>query len=690
MSHGATGLSDADLSVATDPAASVGQRRPGPMWRRAEVWSAVFWTLYAAWRLSGVPGGWWRWRDDAVITLSHARGWVDFGVPSVSAAGERVEGYSAPLQMLLASAFYRLGGSGWERFLDVQVVLGLALSGCFVAYLLRVVVPGAGEAALVAGSSVAAVVGLSTWAALGWMVSGMENSLTVPLLLATMVALVGVLTFENHRGYALGLAVGLAGITRTELAVLLIPTLAIAVIGLWRSRRHVALRSVAIAVSIWAAAYLWRLATFRTLLPNSAVVQDRTDLAIADVAVLVALAVPVVAVVVAWGVERLRMLAAVGLGLTLAIVGILAVTSDAGWAIAGLTPVMTIGLAGATVVAATVAVIGVGGHLAWVAILVVGWIPAVQQTLFGAARLDANRIGAESLILLSSAAGVVVAGAIAASPADRRAGAARAAGAATAAVLAAIGIAFVVEAAERSEPERLCCEIAWYSTVLDEAASHSSEVGLPRSIVATPDLGKYSFAKEAIVVDLGYLGDPVMAELKRLRPDVIETYLRRVQVPDLFEVHGVWVCSTYANFVESDSFAERYELARVDDREGAIDGCRLDGRFQYYRRSLDEPGYQAEVELTAQLTGSPIEAPAAAASAAVSCVESDGDALRCQWVRRAILRASPELRDAGTMEATVDAFAAVSPTGEIDRLLLNTPPGFARPAAESLVQLLER
>jgi hypothetical protein len=47
--------------------------------------------------------------------------------------------------------------------------------------------------------------------------------------------------------------------------------------------------------------------------------------------------------------------------------------------------------------------------------------------------------------------------------------------------------------------------------VLDEAATHSSQTGTPRSIVAAPDLGKYSFAKKAIVVDLGYMssGDGV-------------------------------------------------------------------------------------------------------------------------------------------------------------------------------------
>ena len=643
----------------------------------------MIWTLYAGWRLLSVPTEWWRWRDDAVITLSHARGWVDFGVPSVSSAGERVEGYSAPLQMFFASGFYRLGGSGWAGFLDVQVALGLAVSGCLVACLLRLVFPQVGEAALVAGSTVVAVVGLSTWAALGWFASGMENSLTVPLLLATMVTLIGVLTVEGHRGYAFGLLVGLAGISRTEFAVLLVPVLSIAVVALWREHRHVALRSVGIAASIWGAAYLWRWITFRTLIPNSALVQDRTDLALGSAVVLVVVSAAIVVVALVWRVDRWRMIAATGLGVAAALIGLLAARSASGWGIAGLPTMITIGLAGAIIVAAITAASGAGRREAWIAILAIGSIPAAQQALLGPARLDPNRIGAQSLILLSVAAGVLMTGILSGTRIAHRLGALAAAG------LAAFGIALVLDATERSEPQRLCCGIGWYSTVLDEAATHSSQTGMPRSIVAAPDLGKYSFAKKAIVVDLGYLGDPVMAQIHRMRPTLVDVYLRRVQPPDVLEAHGSWVCETYADYLASDAFSDRYDLSRTESRTGRNHKCLLDGKFQYYRRSLDDPGYGEEIELSAKLAGSPATAPDLITAAADSCANSDGDVWRCQWVRRAIQRATPEIRAAGTLRETVEALAAVSPTGEVDQLLLTTPPGYGQPAAESLIELLD-
>ncbi|HEX9368396.1 MAG TPA: hypothetical protein VF921_17325, partial [Vicinamibacterales bacterium] len=45
-------------------------------------------------------------RDDAVITLSHARNLVEYGFIGVSPSGERVEGFSAPLQFWIATATY--------------------------------------------------------------------------------------------------------------------------------------------------------------------------------------------------------------------------------------------------------------------------------------------------------------------------------------------------------------------------------------------------------------------------------------------------------------------------------------------------------------------------------------------------------------------------------------------------------
>jgi hypothetical protein len=61
-----------------------------------------------------VVGSAYRYRDDGLVTLSHARGLADVGTVSVSISGSRVEGYSTPLQFAAASAFYGLGGDGYR------------------------------------------------------------------------------------------------------------------------------------------------------------------------------------------------------------------------------------------------------------------------------------------------------------------------------------------------------------------------------------------------------------------------------------------------------------------------------------------------------------------------------------------------------------------------------------------------
>ena len=52
-------------------------------------------------RLWSVDEYWWVARDDAVITLSHAKNAADFGSIGVS-PGDRVEGFSSPLQFAAA------------------------------------------------------------------------------------------------------------------------------------------------------------------------------------------------------------------------------------------------------------------------------------------------------------------------------------------------------------------------------------------------------------------------------------------------------------------------------------------------------------------------------------------------------------------------------------------------------------
>ncbi len=669
--------------------------------RRAPALAAVLWVAYGVWALAGVPSRSWRWRDDAVITLSHARGLVAFGHPAVSAAAERVEGTSAPLQMFAAALYYRLGGEGWETFLDAQVVVGFAVSGWFVARILQLAYPDARTSTVVIAAWLVGVVGFSAWPALGWFGSGMENSVLVPLLFAVVACSVGLLVDERSRGIAAGVAFGLAGVARVEFAVFLVPAL-ILVVLLARGRRHDAVRMVVIAGACWSGVHLWRYLTFGSILPNTAVAQDKTGVELVNLVPIAVVTVSCAVVMWCWHHDLRRVCASAVFAVAGSAVIVAAWRTDNSTSFGGLPTPLVLGAAAIGVISALGWIVGAANRCVWTPVLAVGFAPIAQQLLLGPARLDASRVSAQSLPVLSLGVALAIIHASGATGAETSHQWRAATGSfnggrlvfATVvmgtiivggAVLASIALS---RASNDSKAYYLCCDIPWHTTVLDQAEQHRVEHGLPRSIVATADLGKYSFDKSVIVVDLGDLGDALMAELRADRPDLIAAYLNHVQPPDVVETHGIWACSVHRAWLDSTEFAERYELARLDARSGQIEHCPHHGDFQYYRRTPLDLTYPAETALAAALAQRPDHGPVLVGAAAHACA-TPGDPWSCQWIRRAIQRSSPELREAASFTKTVDTLTRVSPTGELDALILTTPPGWAPRAADLIIEQLD-
>ena len=76
-------------------------------------------------------------RDDGVITLSHARNLIENGFIGVGPSGERVEGYSTPLQFALGLLFILATGKGYAAYAGFQTVLGTFLLGGFWTWFFR-------------------------------------------------------------------------------------------------------------------------------------------------------------------------------------------------------------------------------------------------------------------------------------------------------------------------------------------------------------------------------------------------------------------------------------------------------------------------------------------------------------------------------------------------------------------------
>jgi hypothetical protein len=642
-------------------------------------------------------GSAYRYRDDALVTLSHARGLADIGTVSVSVSGSRVEGYSAPLQFAAASGFYGLGGDGYRGFLDAQIAVTTMLLGASVFAVLRMAVPRRPIVTTALVTVVVAIPLFGTFAFFGWHSSGMENSITNALAAAT----VAILAFAVRRAWALpvaGIVLALFALTRVEFAFHALPLLVVAASFLVargpageRWRRLALL--VAPAVGLWVAVLAVRVWYFGDLFPNTAEAQEISPAHNARLwaEVLWPLLLPFGHA--AFLVLRKRPFD-LGAPLRSRAFAVTAVAGAAGAAVLAWRAHADDNLPGIDALLDSSRVLGLWWWAALVlglAVLVrprMGLVEALLVTLvvsgachllvFGPARLAQERVVTFVLVpLLCLAAALalrlqslpsLMASAPPAVTAARCA-------AAAALLLGAVGGAI---AAHRTWASRqvLCCDVSpEVERVLGYASSLKRTAGLPVASVANADLGLLSIKKLVNVTDLGELGDPLLARVWRRsqesgRVDVGVDYLNHYATPDVVELHGVWSCS-YAPWWRSDDFRARYRKVWDDGwtRPWGSANCPhidpLEGGI-WVRTDLGTAANQ-EVSLSRELAARPD--PAVVRRELALCRSSV--AWSCQYVTRSVFRNIDEFADAGRLEAAVAAFRG-SPSVTYDQALLSS------------------
>jgi hypothetical protein len=637
----------------------------------------------------------YRYRDDALITLSHARGLVDVGTVSVSVSGSRVEGYSTPLQFGLAVAYYGLGGDGYRGFLDAQVALSTMALGAAVFGLLRVAVP---RRALLATASMAIGIAVSLFAVypfFGWHSSGMENALTNALAAAAVAALA--LALSVGRTWLLpgaGIVVALLALGRVDFVFHAAPLLAVATAFLlWRSperrRQRVALL-VGPAAAIWLAVLLVRFRYFDNLAPNTAEAQGISpgDNLRAWGDVLWPLLAPPIYVAVAAARRRRLDLSEIArtpafqlvTGAGVAIAAYLTWRADLDGDVPGVDALLQ-----------AARMLGAWWWLALVASLALlvrsrlGPVEALLATLvvtgtchilvFGPARLAGERVVTFTLVPLACLAGVL---ALRVEPSRLRPPSTGA----TLALLTAAGLMLVAIGGAWSNRDKwnaqqpLCCDLTpTIERTLAEASTIERRTDLPVVAVANADLGLLSIRKQVNITDLGGLGDPLHARVWRRgqetgRLDVAVDYLNHYASPDVVESHGIWSCA-YSPWQSSEDFRAAYQKVWDDGwtaawaREGCPGVQGVDGGIWIRADLQDEDN--PEVDLSRKLAQDPD--PATVRSALTEC-RSDV-ASSCQQVTRAVYRNLKTFDDAGTLDETIAAFKR-SPTPDYDQALLSS------------------
>jgi hypothetical protein len=644
------------------------------------------------WRIEA--GRWdpalWQFRDDAIITLSHARGLLDTGSVSVSASGARVSGFSAPLQFFVFLAASPVFRTSYQGFMRAQTLVGVAMLGGALLVILWRTDPGR-RAMNIALGVLAPFLVLSSFRFFAWESSGMENAITNALALSVVAAMAWSLT--RRRPDAVGeLTVGVLALgfslTRTEFIFHAAPLVVVYAILHYRRFRapRLAITSLAVLAFGWLAAATVDYRYFGSLRPNTGYVE-----AINPIANVRALAFPltviglgtVLAVRYATrtsppretGSHRPRILALIAVTTLIASVGVAALQRGSLAAIPGLTVIKDVYLdfmlLALIIPAAILYRFSTSRSRRVLQLLATLMVTGtVAPLLFGAVRWDATR--PMSFLLPVAAAGLLVTlrdaiGRMRLAPPKL----ARSALGCAVVLAPALVLTWAV-AGPWNQSVALCCNAKPLADQITATADRFGQAQhLPDPIVANADLGALSFRKRVNITDLGQIGDPVVAHLYQTwRPDRLARYLSDVAAPDVVEVQGTWTC-TYDAWINSAQFKAQYQMVhffRMVSCPGNPPSP--DGIWQ---RNTTTPTAMtaAEYRFARQLAEHPT--PSTIAGEVQRCATGPTrDATRCLYVTRVAYRLLPVLRRDHPIPTLVAAFRH-SPSFAYDRSILESP-----------------
>jgi hypothetical protein len=552
---------------------------------------------------SQIPNHYYEYRDDGIITLSHARNLAEYGSIGVDPSGNRLEGFSAPVQLWLYAVAWRVAEPHYRAWCDAQTWVSTLLLGFLCVQLFA---PRHGLGLVLA--LIPALLLSRSFPFLGWHGSGMENAVTHALFLASFVALVK-MAERGRIDWRLVVPIVLASLSRLESVVHVAPWLLLFA-GLWMSwRRSLAGFGFGLLVALlWAGYQGWRVLYFGDWKPNTASAQN---------------------------IEVFDRLARIATLDTALIANSAKMGARIVWKNLGLLP-----LALAPLIFFT------RRSQAWTLALALTASTLVTAFLnpfvFGPTRLDSARTTTQLALVSALFPALLIAHAR-----DTRRLSWMA--------LPLAGLTALVFVTTRATPTVLCCEIPGVGPLSETFLDISRRQALPRPSVSTPDLGKLSWPKHFNIVDLGMLGTPPMALLKR--PAQLADYYFDYAAPDFIESHGMWSCR-YHYLFDDPRFDAMYEPLEVGRDRWLERNCGRHPRAlagTWKRKGLEKTSRTPERRLIDDLRRRP-SAERVASELAV-CGRDTAPAA-CQYVTRSVYRLMPEIVSAGLYDEVVAAFAS--------------------------------
>ncbi len=559
-------------------------------------------------------------RDDGIITMSHAKNWVDYGFIGVAPSGGRVEGYSAPVQFFIYAGLYGLTGIGYEAFANGQTAVFTFLLGALFALFFR---ESRGYA--LALSIFAAVILSEQLSFFLWHGSGMENPITHVLFLATVLILYSFARTERIV-YPWAVIVFLATISRLDSVYHIAPLLVI--FSVFWLVTHKNLRGLVFSIlvfGLWVSYHLWRYMYFGDLSPNTATAQG------------ISLSEHLHSV---YALSRDHLQYSIGFAKYIA-------------SYHGLYLLIPI---------APFLYFVRGNKALYLLLLLVGSL-AVSSYLnpffFGPTRLDYSRSTTQLAVGVVLAIMTIL---YFIQPKKHLLW--------IVPVFLMTGV-FVFKLNQVPKSYSVCCMTADFDNVRKEFTKIAEAESLPRPTVSTPDLGVLSWHKQFNIVDLGWLGTPIMAKMKRQPIAIQSDYFFNYAAPDMMESHWAWSCIHKILIFDNPEFRRLYDPIKesLSQRDNLCNGANLLNGIWIRKDILRDSGTAERIL---------IDDIAADLSANISVVRLHEELTTCQqdpdkncvYVARTAFRFLPEYRAGGHISALNEVFSQ-SRTKDYDLYLIN-------------------
>lgn len=531
-------------------------------------------------------------RDDGIITLSHAKNWVDYGFIGINPSGPRIEGYSAPLQFFLYAGLYKITGLSYDMYASLQTLICTFLLGAgFITFF-----EGRYRYCLIATACGALI--LSTWSSfLEWHGSGMENAVVHVTFLYALLILYSSLRSEQIVLWQAAIPF-LATISRLESLYYIAPLLMLFCLY-WHAAHKTpeAFYFCAITALLWLGFMAWRYYYFGSLIPNTASAQ-RID---------------IMNNIIHWRRSLSYYYASYNI-----------VLQHGAYLLALFLP-LALYLPRKKYNAFFASCI-------FSAMITACFAPF----FFGPARLDVARTTTYLAVYTALAVAMIIS----------RAQGWKSLLVSLPLLAAGLSLAFLLHTAQSHS-------IKWSTQPFDITRQALTDIALKEHIyrptVANPDLGVMSWHKQFNIVDLGGLGSPILVRVTNQR--VMADYLLDFALPDLVESHNNWDCQYFAFFNDA-RFMERYQPVWVKRFQTPqwCGGKWLQNGIWIRKDMLAASGSVERVlmdNLTRRLSLQPIE------EALAACEREGGN---CLYVARSAYRFLPEFKRLGMKRQLLSLF----------------------------------